>query len=67
MRFSRVDCGYASFLPLCPLCPWRALPRATRAEAATAADRHAVQVHGDARAQNAADQREHRRRLVGAR
>jgi hypothetical protein len=57
-----VDCGYASFLPQCSDCAWRGLPRPTREEAAAVAERHAVQVHRDARAQNAADQREHRRR-----
>jgi hypothetical protein len=64
-RIPRVDCGYASFLPQCPDCPWRGLPRATRDDAATVADRHALQVHGDKRARDAATLRD--RRLVAAR
>jgi hypothetical protein len=60
-RIPRVDCGYASFLPQCPDCPWRGLPRATRDDAAAVADRHAVQVHGDRAARLAALQRDHRR------
>jgi hypothetical protein len=63
-RISRVDCGYASFLPLCPDCPWRGLPRASRAAAAEVADRHAVSVHGDRRARDAASLRD--RRLVAS-
>ena len=63
-RISRVDCGYASFLPLCPACPWRGLPRASRDAAAVVADRHAVTVHGDTAARNAAAQRDHRRVLI---
>jgi hypothetical protein len=59
-RFPRVDCGYASFLPLCPLCAWRGLPRASRDAAAAVADRHAAAVHGDRRALAAARQRDHR-------
>lgn len=65
-QIPRVDCGYASFLPLCPdpRCAWRGLPRATRDDAATVADRHAQTVHGDRRGRDAALQREHRRQLV---
>jgi hypothetical protein len=65
-RFPRVDCGYASFLPLCPLCAWRGLPRASRDAAAAVADRHAVTVHADKRARDAAAQRGHRAALVDA-
>ena len=64
-RFSRVDCGYASFLPLCPECTWRGLPRASRDDAAAVADRHAATVHGNQRARDAAQLRE-QRRLVNA-
>jgi hypothetical protein len=60
-----VDCGYASFLPQCPDCSWRGLPRATRGDAAAVADRHAVTVHGDRRAREAAALRD--RRLVMSR
>jgi hypothetical protein len=60
----RVDCGYASFVPLCAHCSWRGLPRSSREAAATVADRHAVAVHADRRAADALSQREHRR-LVG--
>ena len=66
-RFPRVDCGYASFLPLCPSCTWRGLPRASREAAAAVADRHAVTVHGDKRARDAAAQRDHRAALAVAR
>jgi len=64
-RISRVDCSFASFLPLCPQCTWRGLPRVTRDEASAVADRHAVQVHGDDRARAAIRQRD--ARLVAAR
>ena len=59
-RFKRVDCGYASFLPLCPDCSWRGLPRASKDDAAAVAGRHAVSVHGDQRARDAARQRDWR-------
>jgi len=59
-RFARVDCGYSSFLPLCPDCAWRGLPRASRDAAALVADRHAIAVHADKRARDAADQRARR-------
>jgi len=62
-RISRVDCGAASFLPVCPVCPWRGLPRSTRDGAALVADRHAVTVHGDTTARDTAALRD-RRRLV---
>jgi hypothetical protein len=61
----RVDCGYSSFLPICPACSWRGLPRASRDAAAVAADRHAVSVHADPVARAAADARR-RRQLAGA-
>jgi hypothetical protein len=61
-----VDCGYASFLPLCPdpACSWRGLPRASRDDAAAVADRHLLTVHGDRRGRDAAQLRQQRRQLV---
>jgi hypothetical protein len=49
---------------LCPACAWRGLPRATREAAALVAERHAIAVHADKRARDAADQRA--RRLAAA-
>lgn len=66
-RLARVDCGYASFLPLCPLCTWRGLPRSTRDAAAAVADRHAVAVHADQRARDAAETRARRLAAAGSR
>jgi hypothetical protein len=66
-RLARVDCGYASFLPLCPSCSWRGLPRSTRDAAAAVADRHAVAVHADKRARDAADLRARRLAEAGSR
>jgi len=63
-RLPRIDCGYASYLPLCSQCQWRGLPRATRDAAAQVADRHAVTMHGDRAAQDAANQRDRRRRVT---
>lgn len=63
---ARVDCGYSSFLPICPHCAWRGLPRATRDAAAAAADRHALAVHQDSTGRDALAKRE-RRALAGAR
>lgn len=60
----RVDCGYASFLPQCPVCPWRGLPRSSRNDAAVVAERHATDVHGDQRARDAAALRGRRQSLV---
>ena len=65
-RIPRVDCGYASFLPVCPACPWRGLPRATRDAAAAVAASHAAAVHDD-RAGRDADSLRDRRRLAGVR
>ena len=61
-RHPRVDCGYASFLPLCPTCSWRGLPRSSREEAAKVADRHAVAVHDDRAGRDAIWRREYRYR-----
>jgi hypothetical protein len=60
-RGRRVDCSAASFLPICPDCSWRGLPRPSRPEAQGAAIRHAGQVHGLHNLTNATT----RRRLVG--
>jgi hypothetical protein len=59
-RIPRVDCSFASFLPLCPQCTWRGLPRSTRDAAAQVADRHAAALHNDERARAAIRQRDSR-------
>lgn|GEM_PF-3114365 len=64
MRLKRVDCGYSSFLPLCPLCAWRGLPRTSRTAAAEIADQHAAAVHNDPAGRDALTKRKQRAQAV---
>lgn len=58
MQTFRVDCGRATFLPLCSACTWRGPVEITRADAMRRADQHAVAVHPNTRAaRTAADAR----------
>ena len=62
----RVDCGAASFLPTCPVCPWRGGVEISRADAMRRADAHAARMHADLVREAAAARQSTRRRALVA-
>jgi hypothetical protein len=56
-RGVRVDCGAGTFLPVCPDCSWRGLPRGVKLDAQRQAQAHAEAIHGLIRTVNAATAR----------
>jgi hypothetical protein len=57
VRGVRVDCGAGTYLPVCPDCSWRGLPRGVKVDAQRAALGHAAAVHGLLHTVNAATAR----------